>query len=117
MVIWTGLGFLVAIITFASLILTELLSERLTGDDAFYQDNPWLMLVAMSAAATLTYVLHRLLLRQKARTLVDKETGEELTLRPSNSLFFIPVKWWPLVLLISGILFTVLGYSEQSGEP
>jgi len=90
MIIWSGLGFLVAVIGFASLILTEFVSEKITGDDQFYQEHGWVILVGMLLAAGLTYGLHQLLLLQKGRVVIDKETGQEVVLRSSHSLFFIP---------------------------
>jgi len=109
MVIWSGLGFLVAVIGFAALILTEYVSERVTGDDQFYQEHGWVILLGMLVAAGLTYGLHRLLLLQKGRVVIDKETGEEVVLRSSHSLFFIPVKWWPVVFAGLGVVIAIVG--------
>lgn len=108
MIIWSGLGFLVAVIGFASLILTEFVSEKVTGDDQFYQEHGWVILVAMLLAAGLTYGLHRLLLLQKGRVVIDKETGQEIVLRSSHSLFFIPVKWWPVVFVGLGVVIAIV---------
>ena len=113
MVIWKGLGFLVAIIAFAALLLTEIVSEGLTGDEQFYQENSWVILVGMLIAAVLTYGLYRLLLRQKGRVVIDKETGQEIVLRPSHSLFFVDVKWWPAILVVLGVVFAVVGVAGE----
>jgi len=111
MIIWSGLGFLVVVFGFAALILTEIVSEKLTGDDEFYQQHGWVILIGMLVAAALTYGLHRVLLRQKARVLIDKETGQEIVVRPNHSLFFIPVKWWPAVFTAIGVGFAIAGGS------
>ena len=113
MIIWSGLGFLVAVIGFASLILTEFVSEKITGDDQFYQEHGWVILVGMLLAAGLTYGLHRLLLLQKGRVVIDKETGQEIVLRSSHSLFFIPVKWWPAVFVGLGVVIAIV--NSKSG--
>lgn len=105
MVIWSGFGFLVAVIGFAALILTEIVSENITGDDRFYQEHGWVILIGMLVAAILTYGLHRLLLLREGKVVIDKETGEELTLRLNHSLFFVPVKWWPVVFVLPGVAF------------
>ena len=109
MIIWTGLGFLVAVIGFVVLVLTELVSEKITGDDQLYQQHGWVILVGMLVAGAVTYGLHRLLLLQKGRTVIDKQTGQEVVLRSSHSLFFIPVKWWPIVFAILGVVFALAG--------
>lgn len=109
MIIWRGLGILVAVICFAALILTEKVSENITGDDQFYQQHGWVVLIGLLVAATLTYGLHRLLRLQKGRVVIDKETGEEIVLSPKHSLFFIPVQLWPAVFVILGLVFAVVG--------
>jgi hypothetical protein len=117
MIIWKGFGFLVAVIGFGSLVLAELISERITGNDQFYQQNGWVILIGMLVAAALTYGLHRLLLLQKQRVVVDKETGEELVLSSGHSLFFVPVRWWPGIFIVLGVVFAVVGpkMSAESG--
>ncbi|MGC3957599.1 MAG: hypothetical protein QM813_06450 [Verrucomicrobiota bacterium] len=112
MIIWSGFGFLVAVVGFAALIFTEVISEKITGDDQFYQQHGWVILIGMLVAAALTYGLHRLLLLQKGRAVIDKQTGQEIVLRPNHSLFFIPVKWWPIVFVILGVVFAVSGVAK-----
>ena len=107
MIIWNGLGFLVVVVGFAALILTELVSEKITGDEEFYQQHGWVILIGMLVAAALTYGLHRVLPRHKARVLIDKQTGQEVVLRYDHSLFFIPVRWWPAVFMAIGVGFAI----------
>lgn len=111
MIIWSGLGFLVAILGFGSLILTEYLSEIITKNDQFYQENDWVKMTGMVLAAALTLGLHKLLNLQKAKRVIDTETGEEIVLRKNHSFFFIPVKWWPAAFLVIG---TILMFTEPS---
>jgi len=109
MIIWRGVGFLVAMIGIASLALAEVISERITGDGQFYQHHGWVALIAMLVAAALTYGLHRLLLLEKGRVVVDKETGQEIVLRPKHSLFFVPVQLWSVIFVVFGLVFAVAG--------
>jgi hypothetical protein len=109
MIIWKGFGILVAVICLASLAVTELVSENITNDEQFYQQHGWVVLIGMLIAAVLTYGLHRLLLLQKARVVIDKETGEELVLWPDHSLFCVPVRLWPAVFVILGLVLAVVG--------
>jgi hypothetical protein len=77
MIFWQGFGFLVAIIAFAALILTETVSENITGDDQFYQQHGWVVLIGMLVAAALTYGLHRLLRLQKRRNVCSSTRRPE----------------------------------------
>lgn len=72
MIIWSGFVFLVAVIGFTALIFTELVSEKITGDDKFYQQHGWVILIEMLVAAALTCGLHRLLLLKKGRGVIDR---------------------------------------------
>lgn len=117
MIIWTGFGFLIAIIGFASLILAELVSESLTHNDQYYQQNSWMILVGMSCAAVLTFGLHKLLSPMKPRIFIDKETGQEIELNRSHSLFFIPLKWWPVAFVILGFIFMFVGNNDTQNKP
>jgi tetratricopeptide (TPR) repeat protein len=107
MIIWRGLGVLVLFIGFASLVLTEVIAEKLTGDDQFYQEHKWVGPIGLLIAAALTYGLHRLLLLQKDRVLIDKTTGEEVVLPSKHSLFFIPVQLWPITFVAFGLIAIV----------
>jgi hypothetical protein len=108
MIIWRGFGFLVAVIALVALALTEQVSERITSDQQFYQQHGWVALVGMLIAAALTYGLHRLLILQKGRAVIDKETGQEIVLRSDHSLFFVPVKLWPVVFVVLGLVLAVV---------
>ena len=116
MIFWTGFGFLVAIIGFATLILTELVSESITKNEQFYQENSWVILVGMTIAAVLTFGLHKILSLKKPKIVIDKETGQEMELRGSHSLFFIPVKWWPVAFIVLGFIFMFTGGEKSSNE-
>jgi hypothetical protein len=108
MIFWRGYGFLVAIIGIAALALTRNISEKITGDKHFYLHHGWVFLIGMIVAAALTYGLHKLLLREKERVLIDKETGGEVVLASNHSLFFVPVQLWPPIFIVIGIVFAVV---------
>lgn len=107
MVVWSGSGFLVAVIGMGSLVLAELVSESVTGDERFYQETPWAPMIGMTLAAVLTAGLNRVLLRQEPRVLIDPETGERVAVGADHSLFLIPLRWWPRTFLVIGALLWV----------
>lgn len=109
MIISNGSGIFVAVIGFVAALATELISETVTKNDRYYQQNPVMISVALAAAAVFTYGLHLILRRQKGQVVIDKATGEEIVLGKSHSLFFIPVKWWPATFLVIAAIvpFTV----------
>lgn len=96
MVIWSGFGFVVAIIGFLALVLTEKISETLFSDPQFYQSHRWMVLVAMILAAGLTYAFHALLER-KARATAQPDSASR------HTLFFVAIKWWPAIFAAFGV--------------
>ena len=90
MIIWSVHGYLVGIIGIVALVFVDIISESITGNEEFYQQNPWVMLVGMIIAAILTYWIHRFLLQKSTE---------------DHTFFFVPVKWWPIVFVMLGITF------------
>jgi tetratricopeptide (TPR) repeat protein len=115
MIFTRGAGILVAIICLGSLAVAQVAAQKLTGDERFYEEHRWVALTAWLAAAALTYGLHRLLLLQKKRIVIDKATGEELVLNAEHSLFCVPVGWWPFVFVAFGVI-AVFSESRTSAQ-
>lgn len=108
MLIWSGLGFLVAAIALACMLVVQLLVNAVLHDDKYYQAHAWPGVASMVVAAGLVWVLNRWLDQRPARRLVDPATNKEVILRPRHSLFFVPVKYWPIVLLFIGVSFAFM---------
>lgn len=103
MIIWRGWGVLVLVLGAAALLLTQWLTRAISGDALYYQSHRWPTLVAMALAAAGTWVLHQALSRKQPRIVIDKDTGQEIAFRKEHSLFFIPVKWWPVIYVAVGV--------------
>src|SRR5213593_2514369 len=99
MIIWRGYGFLVAVITFAVSLLTELMIEKINGDPTFYQSHSWPLAVALVISAAIIWTVDNRMSNQPEKVLIDKETGNEVSLKRSHELFFIKMKYWPAILL------------------
>src|SRR5262245_61144370 len=69
MIIWSGLGFLVPVIAFLQLFLTEAAVEGMLRDDTYYQTHGWPKLVAFLIAAAIIWPLGNLLNRRPSRVL------------------------------------------------
>jgi len=101
MIIFSGLGFLVPIIGFGTLILVQYFAGQITGNEEYYQKNEWVRVLGIVLAALLIYILDQLLHR-KVKRLSDAEDVEEILKSKTHSLFFIPLKWWPLIIIVLG---------------
>ncbi len=121
MIIHRGRGGLIALITFLCLLAAEAFTRIHFHDDSYYQQHPWPKLVACLAAAALVWWLSPrtekapvaphfdrsfLVSHSQESPITETEPSAfKLTLfRDYDSLFFIPVKYWPLLLCALGVV-------------
>ena len=60
-------------------------------------------------SAILITALGMYLRRRGARTVIDKETGNEIHLVRRHDMFWIPIKWWACVWAFVGVWFAMRG--------
>ena len=91
MVIWSGFGFVVAIVVFACSLLMEWITERATGNEEFYQQSPWALPLALLTGGVISSLI--------AIAFVPAHE------RNRHTLFFIPMLWWgPLLAVIAAAI-------------
>ena len=105
MIIWSGRGFLVAVIAFGCLLASEFVTERHFRDDAYYQRHGWPKLAGFLVAGSIVWWLGVRWKDEDARTLIDKDTGREVVIRRKDALFFIPMHYWGPILCALGAVF------------
>jgi hypothetical protein len=108
MVIWRGLGIVVAIVAVLVLALTQYVINALFGDDRYYSTHEWPKLIGAFVAGCLALVIGGYLddkSEREAKVVIDKETGREVRLKSEHSLFFINVKYWGYIIFAIGIIF------------
>lgn len=108
MIIWRGFGILVVVVTALMVALLQLGANALLGGNAYEQYTRWLFPLGLLLAASILWPLGRYLNGRGARVLVDRATGQEVTLRPNHSLFFIKMEYWALLLVLGAAVS--LGY-------
>ncbi len=108
MIIWQGLGFLVAVIVFACSLAANFIFNAAVGE-GYYDRHMWPFAVSLIFSSAICWFLGSYLRTKLDRVVVDKETGKELVLNQSrHTLFFIPMHYWsPILLLIALILFGI----------
>jgi hypothetical protein len=108
MIIWNGWGFLVAMFVFGCSLCANLISNSVTGTETYWDQHKWPLGVSLLVAAILSWSVGRYLASRKARTLVDKATGNELVIEPYHALFFIRMHWWGPILGAVGVVLVVV---------
>ena len=107
-IIWRGLGFLVAVIVFGCSLAANLIFNATRGK-GYYDYHKWPFAVSLIFSAMICWFLGRHLRKRSDRIVIDKQTGKEFAMnQSSHTLFFIPMHWWsPILLLIAAILLAV----------
>ena len=108
MIIWSGWGFLVAVIVFGASLAMELVTEALVEDDRFYQVQAWPLALALALSGVLIWGVGKYLHARGARVVIDKATAQELTIGGQHRFFFIPMHCWGPVLIALSVLPFIL---------
>jgi hypothetical protein len=89
MIIFSGAGIVIGFAAAVGFGLGEYILGGFDSGAAKYLTT-WGASLGAGIAAALNFALYRLSLLPKARTLIDKATGNEVVIRPTHSPFFHP---------------------------
>jgi hypothetical protein len=104
MIIWSGWGFLVPVITWAGagiiVLIMLLFGQSIEGKDIIIVPLTFLI------GGISTYLFHKYVLAKTEipRELIDTKTNQKVIFRRRNHLFFIPFRYWPYILELLGLL-------------
>ena len=102
MIIWRGKGILILLTTVACIWAMDFLTGQWSGNEHYYATHGWTVAVAYLAAAAAVYGMRGWLGVGMKRVLVDPATHQEVVLNQESSLFFVPARYWPPVLAVTG---------------
>jgi hypothetical protein len=104
MLIYRGRGVVVAIIAFVCLVLTEVFIRVQFHDEKYYQTHGWPKLTGLLVAAFLVWLLISKR-HDSIETGFQEQTETQGFFRSDDSLFLVPVKYWPGLLCLLGVVF------------
>ena len=104
MIIWRGKGWLVFAVIFLFSLLSNLITNAITGNRAFYNHNSIHFGLSLFCSAIAIFFLFKRLEKEKSRILIDKQTGEEFSFKKTHELFLIPVKYWSYITVALGLI-------------
>jgi hypothetical protein len=107
MIIWTGYGFLVAVIVFGFSLTANLITNSVTDGKTYWANHKWPLAVSLLFSAIVCSLIGYFLRNRNARRLFDPRNGKEVILRESHTLFFIPIIWWGPILIACSLIALV----------
>jgi hypothetical protein len=104
MIIWSGWGFLVAVIVFGASLAMEVVTEALTEDALFYQTHAWPLALALALAGVITWGLGKFFYARGARRMTDQGAGRTVATNDQHRFFFIPMHYWgPILFALAAV--------------
>jgi hypothetical protein len=103
MIIWSGYGFLVAVIVFINSLIAELLTRFISGDNHLYNKNSIPFGVSLFISGGIIFLLQNYFSEKRKE---EKGTNifDRITIAKSNHhLFFIPFKYWTYITIALGV--------------
>jgi hypothetical protein len=105
MIIWSGKGFLVAIIVFVDSLIANLLTNMITNNEQYYDNHSLPVAISLMVSGILCWFLAKYLNKAYEKIYIEKETGKEVTISNSkHALFFINIKYWCPILFVISII-------------
>jgi len=86
--------------TITPILVAELLCNKLAGTPTYWESHAWPLAAGFMTSAVVVWLLGRLLERRPGRLMQDLKTGQRVELRRPHDLFFIPVKYWGVILVV-----------------
>jgi len=108
MIIWSGWGFLVAVIVFGASLAMEFVTEALAGNNRFYQVHAWPLALALVISGVIIWKVGTYFHAKGAQVVIDKATGQELRLGREHRFFFVPMHYWGPVLIAVAVVRLIL---------
>ena len=107
-IIWRGLGFLVAVIVFGASLVANLMFNAVYGN-GYYDHHKWPFALSLICSALVCWFLGNYLRKRSDKIAIDKQTGREIVVNQSrHALFFIPMHWWaPILATLAVVILAV----------
>lgn len=102
-IIYRGKGWLVFVLIFLDSLAANLITNELTGSELYWNKSKLPLAASFVVSSLLCAIIGHRISQDQTRVLVDRASGESVELKPVHDLFFIPLKWWPSILLLIAV--------------
>jgi hypothetical protein len=99
-----GRGYVIGLVAGGCLLAADWLCGARYHDADYYAQHGWPKLAAFALAGAIVWSLN-LSKRDETLGVPDRDAAREPFFRQQDSLFFVPARYWPLLLCILGGVF------------
>jgi len=111
MLIWKGWGILAFLIPFAFALLGQFGFDSIYDKGFYKMNSSWTVPFVLLLSTPLIYFIGNKLNNKPGRLLTDPETNEQVILKDTHDLFWIPLQYWGFI--IAGI--SIFMYMHSKG--
>jgi hypothetical protein len=104
MIIWAGYGFIVFIIVIVDSLIAELITEAITHNSHFYEQNLDPLGISLMVSGIVVYGLQNYFDRKRAKNEGTRIFDKVTIANKGHHLFFIPFAYWTYVLMVTGVI-------------
>lgn len=109
---WQGLGSFAFVVLFITGGIAAVILHFTLGPGEDSQQR--ILALALLLAAPLVFLFAKRIDARPSRTLVDKETGQDVVLRERHTFFFIPLRYWTVIYLVGGLIAVAYAVVEPN---
>ncbi len=102
MIIWKGYGFLVLVISIAIGAIVSLIFANIGSTEDIGAG-----VGALISGGVIWIVGNKLNASSKNKIFIDKQTGQEILVKPDHSMFFIKMQYWAFIIGGIGIIMLI----------
>ncbi|HSY74362.1 MAG TPA: hypothetical protein VK810_02740 [Dongiaceae bacterium] len=109
MIIWQGSGYLVALVVFGCSLIANFIFNAEVGR-GYYDHHKWPFAVSLIFSAAICWFLGNYFRKRPGQVVMDKQSGKEITLGKTHTLFFVPIHNWPPILLVCALILFAIDF-------
>ena len=102
MIIWKGYGFLVLVIAVVIGAIVSLIFRKIGSTEDMGAG-----VGAIISGIVIWFVGNKLNAPAKDRAMIDKQTGQEVILKPNHSFLFIKMQFWAFIVGAIGVIMII----------
>ena len=102
MIVWKGWGIMALLIPLVCSLLVEAVVDYKYGIE-FYKSNNWAMPLVFALSSTIVFSLGRTLNSRPGKVVIDIETNQQIELKKTHSMFWIPLQYWAVIIMALSI--------------
>jgi hypothetical protein len=102
MIIWSGYGFIIFVIVFIDSLIAELLSQTITHNNNYYQENLTPLGISFIVSGLIIEIVKKYFDRKRENNEGTRVFDKVTIAKKGHHLFFIPFGYWTYIMIALG---------------